>query len=44
MCGCDQNREERLLADLGQDIGDVEELIAALGESCRASRLPKRKT
>lgn len=32
---------EYRMADLEQDIGDVEELIAALGESYRVSRLPK---
>jgi hypothetical protein len=34
---------EYRMADLEQDIGDVEELIAALGGSYRVSRLPKRK-
>lgn len=31
------------LADLGDDIGQVDELIVALGESYRVSRLPKWK-
>jgi hypothetical protein len=41
--GGDLPTVEYRLADVEQDIGDVEELIAALGESYRVSRLPRRK-
>lgn len=45
VCGGDElPTVEYRLADVEQDIGDVEELIAALGETYRVSRLPKRKT
>lgn len=41
--GGDLPTVEYRMANLEEDIGDVEELIAALGESYRVSRLPKWK-